>query len=79
MLSLDSQRSEEESRPPLAAEETARRPKSKRPGREEDRDGPKDEITEPLTPGEDSIEASREEGGKGEKTGWKAEREKKKF
>jgi hypothetical protein len=74
MLSLDTQRSELESfMEPLLrreAEAAARRPKSKRSGREEER-----EESGPAVPGEDSIEASRDRG-KAEKTGWKAKKKK---
>ncbi len=52
----------------LRREAAARRPKSKRSGREEER-----EESGPAVPGEDSMEASRD-SGKAEKTGWKAKR-----
>jgi hypothetical protein len=70
MLSLDTQRSELESFMELLLrrEAAARRPKSKRSGREEER-----EESGPAVPGEDSMEASRD-SGKAEKTGWKAKK-----
>jgi hypothetical protein len=72
MLSLDTQRSELESFMELLLrrEAAARRPKSKRSGREEER-----EESGPAVPGEDSMEASRD-SGKAEKTGWKAKKKK---
>ena len=68
MLSLDSQRSEVDKRP---LPRLASRPKSKRsPGMEEGR-RTSEEGGEPLDPGEDSSEVSRDSGYE-ENTGWNA-------